>query len=123
MRRANTAKDKPETTMTRFFIAGIAALFLATGTPPERARSTHHANPNVHVNIQASTTNTICVSSAPVMLRPFPKTSTRNVSSFIECSECRRQNEHPRHPPKKHSLSVVIARVTHSPERTSQIND
>src|SRR5262245_27148359 len=32
MRRANTAKDKPETTMTRFFIAGIAALFLATGT-------------------------------------------------------------------------------------------
>src|SRR5262245_39869549 len=31
MRRANTAKDKPETTMTRFFIAGIAALFLATG--------------------------------------------------------------------------------------------
>jgi hypothetical protein len=30
MRRANTAKDKPETTMTRFFIAGIAALFLAT---------------------------------------------------------------------------------------------
>jgi hypothetical protein len=32
MRRANTAKDKPETTMTRFFIAGIAALFLTTGT-------------------------------------------------------------------------------------------
>ena len=32
MRRANTAKDKPETTMTLFFIAGIAALFLATGT-------------------------------------------------------------------------------------------
>jgi hypothetical protein len=32
MRRANTAKDKPETTMTRFFIAGIAALLLATGT-------------------------------------------------------------------------------------------
>jgi hypothetical protein len=33
MRRANTAKDKPETTMTRFFIAGIAALVLmATGT-------------------------------------------------------------------------------------------
>src|SRR5262249_62191974 len=30
MRRANTAKDKPETTMTRFFIASIAALFLAT---------------------------------------------------------------------------------------------
>jgi len=26
MRRANTAKDKPETTMTRFFIADIAAL-------------------------------------------------------------------------------------------------
>jgi hypothetical protein len=32
MRRANTAKDKPETTMTHFFIAGIAALLLATGT-------------------------------------------------------------------------------------------
>jgi hypothetical protein len=32
MRRANTAKDKPETTMTRFFIAGVAVLFLATGT-------------------------------------------------------------------------------------------
>src|SRR5262249_5842978 len=32
MRRANTAKDKPETTMTRFFIAGIATLFLATGS-------------------------------------------------------------------------------------------
>jgi hypothetical protein len=32
MRRANTAKDKPETTMTRFFIAGIAALLLAPGT-------------------------------------------------------------------------------------------
>jgi hypothetical protein len=30
MRRANTAKDKPETTMTRFFIAGIAALLAAT---------------------------------------------------------------------------------------------
>jgi hypothetical protein len=30
MRRANTAKDKPETTMTRFFIASIAALLLAT---------------------------------------------------------------------------------------------
>jgi hypothetical protein len=32
MRRANTAKDKPETTMTRFFIIGAAALLLATGT-------------------------------------------------------------------------------------------
>jgi hypothetical protein len=32
MRRANTAKDKPETTMTHFLIASIAALFLATGT-------------------------------------------------------------------------------------------
>jgi len=32
MRRANTAKDKPETTMTRFFMTSIAALFLATGT-------------------------------------------------------------------------------------------
>jgi hypothetical protein len=30
MRRANTAKDKPETTMTRFFIAGIAVLLMAT---------------------------------------------------------------------------------------------
>jgi hypothetical protein len=29
MRRANTAEDKPETTMTRFFIAGIAALLMA----------------------------------------------------------------------------------------------
>jgi hypothetical protein len=32
MCRANTAKDKPETTMTRFFITGVAALLLATGT-------------------------------------------------------------------------------------------
>ena len=39
MRRANTAKDKSETTMTRFFIAGIAVLFLATGT----ARANHQA--------------------------------------------------------------------------------
>jgi hypothetical protein len=31
MRRANTAKNKPETTMTRFFIAGVAVLLLATG--------------------------------------------------------------------------------------------
>jgi hypothetical protein len=31
MRRANTAKDKPETTITRFFIAGIAALLLQQG--------------------------------------------------------------------------------------------
>ena len=29
MRRANTAKDKPGITMTRFFITGIATLFLA----------------------------------------------------------------------------------------------
>jgi hypothetical protein len=36
MRRANTAKDKPGTTMTRFFITGIAALLLATGTAHAR---------------------------------------------------------------------------------------
>jgi hypothetical protein len=37
MRRANTAKDKPETTMTRFFIAGIAALLMATEAAAEDA--------------------------------------------------------------------------------------
>jgi hypothetical protein len=37
MRRANTAKDKPGTTVTRFFITGIAALFLATGTASSHA--------------------------------------------------------------------------------------
>ena len=31
MRRANTAKDKPGTTMTRFFMTSIAALLLTTG--------------------------------------------------------------------------------------------
>ena len=31
MRRANTAEDKSETAMTRFFLSGVAALFLATG--------------------------------------------------------------------------------------------
>jgi hypothetical protein len=30
MRRANTAEDKPETTMTRFFLAGVATLLMAT---------------------------------------------------------------------------------------------
>ena len=42
MRRANTAKDKPETTITRFFIAGVAALFLATGTIAEAAQEIYH---------------------------------------------------------------------------------
>src|SRR5262249_18255000 len=42
MRRANTAKDKPETTMTRFFIAGIAALFLATETAHASVHRSFH---------------------------------------------------------------------------------
>jgi hypothetical protein len=37
MRRANTAKDKPETTMTRFFIAGIAALLMSTSAHSQDA--------------------------------------------------------------------------------------
>ena len=61
MRRANTAKDKPETTMTRFFITGIAGLFLAMPANTEPINpadiwvldgdtiQVHHQHPNVRL--------------------------------------------------------------------------
>ena len=51
MRRANTAKDKPETTMTRFFIAGIAALFLATGTAHARPWAVFHCGKDLDMTV------------------------------------------------------------------------